>query len=1561
MQFIKFAIYNYFNKHFINKKCFKKHVRLKKSLMFIVFILFFSISYAYAEDNTNNTTSNTTASNTITDAIAPSITILKPLADIYANTTLEMEATVSDESSIIRCDLLVDGSILVTLLPDNAGKIFTNLALSEGEHTLKLECEDEFGNIGDSEDVKIEIKTLETASTENTNEDTENTDFEDFKSSLKLSSDYEDIANTIINYIKDCVSKSEGNNQYDIKFSCMKDQYFIREELGKLVGVNTDDWKKIVDYIMVFSPGDPNYWIDDSGKIEINFDKMILKDKLGFNINPSDKTPQSKDEIWAGFWMNWDNYGGIKEDEIKKAEDDYRKWEDEQRQQKLLSELSFSVSSSQQNLGDEILNTVKPIFQLCIKYDSNPSGEKAYDLEYNRSIAEATLRGLSDTKDVEDLEKACNYAKKNLGYELDVWQDEFGETHIGRAHYTGKNIEVDFNCDYNEDREKTDMWVYVNWGSSANLYKEDIKKARRDAEIEARKAEQAGAIKEYMDSFSISSDLEETAESLVNDIDDFSEELESFDASKEDNFYNAEYNAQLLKAKFEGIGDVFNCDEFSQIRDYVILYTKYGSPEMWTDEFGDKKLSNHKVLLENKYFRFEINSWGCQEFDIEDKGGMNAELRWNLNEIMDSQKNLIKKARRDSQFEAEKLRRHNLLLKARQLVNFTVEEENIGKEIITKLEKIRNEAINYEKEPSADKAYNLTYNLILLRSELEGLAMSHPEILEGVGKYVVLYGPGMPDVWMNEMGDVEVGGNLQIFRAKDLQINFNMWIDEMTGKGGFDIWGGGEYRRQFKDAVKSAEKEGWVEADKARRIWLAKKVLSSLKDKVNNTNTINAYLKDYVTAFNKYKAGSIGAYDLELKRLQTVDALKEIIVNKDAKDYVIVADFDNVPPGDVWMDPDNNIHVGGWRALSERNFTKKERQLFTGLDAWCDEEGVFDNNENECGVEIHIDWPNWTLVKKDIKRANDNFWKIKQEQKIQDKLNEIKNQEANYSSQDKTLITKLVVSINSLKNLATSFDGKNVTDFQYKILIEKDKINDLLDKAENQGIAEIAIAKADGFHEYDDWSNTLRGVSIYSDDNIEIFVRVHKKFSPFFVKDDKPEYEIQVDVIWKEWVPELKPKLEQAFKMYEATQSAKRFDVLVEKRGKVISDFNEISNKVEMYESGEMSLSELKNFINKLYFKLQAYDMEVAYLAAVSNNTFPDWTPIEVKIKTEHVDLNLYERDFTYRFGIGVGLMQKNFGRTRIRGPLPIGEENKQEMLVWENDGMPNEKTPIITGRVSANLQEDKVQKGFESNEGSVDYSKEAINGNMGDYEKEELTKEDLKEIEKEKQMREKMLFETRQEMARETGEMFSDTMMADRSLFLGEERKNLKGLKPTLRIKTKLTSAEIKKLAEEFKEKFEEAKEKGIIDDAIYNLNLELDNHPSMQQAIVEWGNTTTSIKLTYENESIFEFSFRTEDGYVEWAEMGVAENAGNSSDNIYIEVSFESLMELKNWWEGTLRDSEGPSAVFKAIPGFIGKVGKMIMIGKIKVKPFKAITKIPKFLQVFFNGMIHTIGVTV
>ncbi len=1484
------------------------------SALFITLILLFStFPYVNAEGNTTTTSIDNSTSKTIDST----------------------SKTIDDDSST--GDIEGSGDVVIETESSEGAEL-------PGENTTSTETiTNETIGIHDEGIVDEGIGNLET-----------------YKSSLTLPDNYKNIVSNVINYVEDCESKAKENNQYDIQYSCMKDQYYIKEELGNLVGISLNDWKRVVDYLLLYTPGEPNYWIDDSGNIQLNFDKMIIRDKLGFNINPTDRAPTSKDEIWAGFWINWEQYGGMNEDQVRQADEDYRRWEDEQRQEKLLSEMSISVSSSQEELGDEIISIVKPIFELGENYDKSPSKSSAYALAYNSTISEATLRGFSDTKDSTDLKNACDYVKKNLNYDLDVWQNEFGETHLGRVYYKGDNVEINFDCNYDDVEGKTFAWLDVNWGSTAEAYKEEIKKARRDADIEARKAERAGAIKEFMDSFEIESDLLETAQTIVEEIDDFSEELKDFDPSRIENFYDAEYKSQLLRAKFEGIGDAFNCDDFTQIRDYVILYTKYGTPDIWKDDFGDTVLGNHKFLLENDYFKFEINSWGCQDFDLEEKGGMNVELRWKPI-ITDEQKNVIKEARKDSLFEAEKLRRHNLLLKARQLVNFTVEEETIGKQIITKLETIRNEALEFEKNSSKEKAYNLTYNVILIRSELEGLAMSYPDIAENIGKYVLLYGPGMPDVWINNMEEVEVGNHLQIFRSENVEINFNMWIDEYNDRTGFDLWAGGKYRKEFKDVVKNAEKEGWIQADKARRIWLAKKALESLEDKVNNTDVVINSLKEYVSAFEKYKAGSISAYDLEIKRLQTVDTLKDFVVDENTKDYLIVVDLgENIPPGDIWMNfEEDEINIGNWRALVEKSFTKQE--VFTGLDAWCEENNFYyyePFEEKRCGVNVHINWLNWTLVKKDIKRANEDFWKIKQEKKIQGKLNLIKNTETNYSLEDQKLIADLVVSINSLKKLASSFDGENITEFQYNILLEKDKLNDLLDKAENQKIVEVVIAKASGFHEYDEWSDKLRGVSIYSDDNIELFVRIQKQFSPFFVKEENPEFELQIDVIWKEWNPQLRPKLEEAFKKYESLQSAKRFENLIQKREKIIGGFDEIQNKVNDYENGKINLTELKNFINNLYFKLQSYDTEVAYLAAVSNNSFPDWSPVNIKIKTEHVNLEFYERDFTYRFGIGIGLMQKRVGESMQNVPLA---ERRGMMETGPREEIRNdwsqEKTPMVTGKVSLNLQGAEDYSNSESN----DYSKETLNANDESLKEESLTEEDLKEIEKEKEQREQMLFETRQEMIKETQEIFSDTFRTDRSLFAGEERISIEGLKPRLRLRTTLTPAEMKNIANNFKQKFKEAKESGVLDDAIYNLNLELDNQPGIQQAIMEWGNVTTSLRLTYENESIFELSFRTEDGYIKWVDTNIAENAGESSDNMYIEVKFESLMELKNWWEGTLRDSTGPSAVIKAIPGFIGKVGRMIMVGEVKVKPFGSITKIPKFLQVLFNGMIHAIGVTI
>lgn len=383
-------------------------------------------------------------------------------------------------------------------------------------------------------------------------------------------------------------------------------------------------------------------------------------------------------------------------------------------------------------------------------------------------------------------------------------------------------------------------------------------------------------------------------------------------------------------------------------------------------------------------------------------------------------------------------------------------------------------------------------------------------------------------------------------------------------------------------------------------------------------------------------------------------------------------------------------------------------------------------------------------------------------------------------------------------------------------------------------------------------------------------------------------FEVRVDVIWKDWSPELEEAVARAFERYEREQSVKRFNKLVSRRGEIIPDDLEalIKARVDSYEAGEINRSDLKRYVNDYYYRIMGYDNQVAYFASLSNNSFPDFELVNIIINTEHVKLQLYERDFTYRFGGAVRVDNDFFSpgsESRMREVDIKGVEPGSEVYQ-------SRATGVTAGRLGAPRQSEE----------------------KGAFERRKIVRP----------------------------KAFKD-------------RVTLAGIKPRLKFSVEMTPEEVKHLAEQIKAKWTELNESGILYD--------IDNFPALQDAVQEWGDVTTSIRLRYKNESVFEISFQTEDGYIAWVDYGVVEGAGVEPNTVFIELDFESLMRLKNNWEQGLKNAEGPLDIIRSLPGLFSQVVGMLMNGDIKVQPFATVFRIPKMLKVMFEAVIEGSGISI
>lgn len=1243
----------------------------------------------------------------------------------------------------------------------------------------------------------------------------------------------------------------------------------------------------------------------------------------------------------------------------------------------LRSQVSASVSGTSQELAEKLMDDVESLVEKAKAFDSSPSSDTMYALAYASTVMESKTRGYSNSYSSSDIDAANRYVIVYGPGRADLWTDEFGEVNVGGLwayeSTSASGVNVRFQSWYNDYDGTTQVNLRAEFSRSiTTTYAETIKRARRDAEDEARKMEVAGVLADYLASFTISSDNEEIARDIVSSIEELYNAVKAMQLTK-DGIYKVIYDSELLKAKLDGIGQSLECDALNEISKYIILYAP-GTADMHQDEFGEQQLGDWKEIYkdDNRGIRLNFNKWGCRDF--EEQGGMSIDFQLGK-ELTAQFRETISKARKDSQTEADALRRHALVLEARKMYSFDLEVEEVGDEIISALKDFKDKILAFEAGEIT--AYDIQYASVILRSKTEGIGEARKDIAEQVGQYVILYGPGIPDVWRDfESDELNVGQNLRIHESEALKFEFNRWFDEFQGRGGFNTWvNWGKTKQQYTEEIKRAEKDAWREAEIMRKDALASKMRSELESSVDETTKQYVEsVKGFISLVRRYRLGEVSAYDVELSRLQVSSMMSDI--SKDSRDYLLVSDLgSDILPPDIWLNWESEeIQIGGWRELITDSNNTRMRTI-ASMDGWCpglDE--FYSGAENfECRLELRMNWDDWKAIKSDLKRANDYFWKQKRESEIKDKLSELIAGKSAYSSGDQTIIDELVSLINAVGTKADSLDSSSVEDFQYVMLLESDTINDKLDEASDESAILIAGAQATGFHDYDNWNNKLFGVSVYSDEAVEVTIRFHESFQNFFISeeetDNKGDYEVFIDVIWKEWSSELKTLIERAYTRYEAEQSGKRFATLSEKRTEVISELSEetITEKVNAYENGEMSMAELRNAINSLYYKLQGYDSELAYLAGISKNTFPDFEPLNIEVTTDHVKLRLYEKNFQYRFGAEVGAqatrqaLENVLQGTRDIEFAPVDVERQVTVTQMKEGVEIDDEGNLVTGNQvypDNNLENpderEQQPKDMQTDERFTGEAVDEMKVNL--YSDDEVA--DFVEKEKMKEYQDKRM--NVEEFQNNEKEFYSDSKVITRMKNEGARNANIRinALKPKLSLSVSMTDTEIMNLAEEVKRKWTEMESSGLIDDALYSLNMGLDNMPEIQEAIRQWGDTTASVKLTYKEESIFELSFRTEEGSVAWITYGVAENAGNSSENVYLEIDFESVMNLRNWWEDRMKNAEGIMSIISSVPTFAVKMVGMMASGEINLRPFGTISKIPKFIQIFFGAMAPAAG---
>ena len=1396
----------------------------------------------------------------------------------------------------------------------------------------------------------------------------------DYLSNLRLPSGTEDSSSKISTYLTDCINAVNSGDVYNAELTCKKScEYYIRQEADKFQDLSESEWQNFADYVLIKSPGESvQTWTDYYGKLQINHNwKELIKDKLNFNFNQC----SDNSEICSDCWINWRALGYDKEPaDANRARDDYWKWSEAEKSKQRLAGISSPIGEAATK-GKEILDTyITPLKTYAENYANNPDNlDEVYKLAYQLRLSEAYFNGLREEyKENTDLLKEIgDYVTINGPGKAQTWLDQFGEIQLGNLIVFEKGEGTDrkeLNFNHWCDDYSCGLSIWFNWGRTSKEAKKKIQEANTNAENEARDLEKAGMIKEYKKTFSISEENEKIAKSLKDEINTAVNKLKDFSSSpSKENAYKAVYDSEIIRTKLDGYREAFEYKEMQEICPYLLLYTT-GTLNIWYDPMVEEYKLDNKELYKDTNFNIGLNC-GCDDYNEE--CWMNI---WTGTEkqFEKDYKIEINRARNDAMQEAEKLRRLHLLIKARKSAEerniFSDEIEEISNEIIEKLNTFTDKIKAFELEPSSDKAYKLQYEYVLLRSELEGYRDAWRDKAEIIGEYMILYGPGIADIWKNQYDEIEIGHHSMIYSGKietvkktttgttdkgvisrGIELHFNWWYDENREEGGFDLWLDlGRFAKTYKKEVNTAEKEAWKEADKLRKLRLASRLLSDLENEGISADLEVSAINKFIEKAKAYKtSASVTAYDVELARLTANGQMEKLDSNK--ADYIFVS-TEGYP--EIWYDWETDeLNLGGWK----EELVKTE-YLSANMGKWCHPV------EEWCRTEIILEWKNWKTVESELRRANENFWKQKREAEFLDKISVIKNTKTEYSSIDQALINELVSTANGLSSLAEKYKNKEITteEFQYQLLVKRDEINEKLDSAEKQSLVEVVIAEIAGYHDYDNWADVLRGVQVYSDDNFEVYVGQHAEFTPDFVESEQSNkeetfFKIEVEIIFKNWDDIIQEQINSAYSKYEKEYSKVRLEKMKEKRAEILSGITEkIQEESDKYEKGELTSNDVRAKINNIFYRIESYDSEIAYLSAVAGEAFPSFEPTKISIKTENVQVELYEEKFEYRFSSETQFAKSVVRQAVGQGNYDLSQDFKvsstTQVQMVKEDVMFDDEGNIMREEVNQELKPVARQE----EEGLTSVEKEQI-VNI-------IEEEVAKEIEKAKKELHKEKTKIIQELKQQQKEVISgNNVEVRRTKSTGERNLRIQGLRPRLKLSVDLTEAEILRLAEELKAKWISAKEEGLIEQMVYNINLAIDDHQTLGDAVRKLGDMSSSIRMTFKNETVFALNFQTKDGRLDSVDYDAAEGAGSKGDNILIQFDFASIMKLRNWWEMKLKNAEGFGEVITAVPSFLGQIIRMILSGEIQVKPISVILKVGDFMSVLFGGLLQGMGANI
>lgn len=664
-------------------------------------------------------------------------------------------------------------------------------------------------------------------------------------------------------------------------------------------------------------------------------------------------------------------------------------------------------------------------------------------------------------------------------------------------------------------------------------------------------------------------------------------------------------------------------------------------------------------------------------------------------------------------------------------------------------------------------------------------------------------------------------------------------------------------------------------------------------------------------------------------------------------------------------------------------------------------------------VGIHVNWMiPWDFICKGVNRAGEKFFKERDSKKAKRFLEEKLVPEAEEGISKKALELKpgIISKLTTLKELTIDYNKGKATafDLQYNVIKTREELGDLVYEhkldAEDQMYLFILIVNdlaEEGYphierppcgEEYDGV-----GISLASGDKAELNMGGHRFYEPLF-----SEYlgetrmvarlDVHIDVFWKDWSPQLEEELKSAWEKIESERADIELEEVKERRAEIEAEIEDrIMDLVAQKEDNELSAGEFKKHVFEIYRELQEIDHWTAkIMMRLGEESFPEeYSRVDVHIvRDSGIEVRIQEREYTY--GVRMGEMVSEFAREskeyaekviedkERRGELEVragemggfimGMEEPEEVGEVEEREEPSPRptgwqVAVITSKVAPERPREEKERMIEETvrrieeiEGHEVEVTVGVKVGPGDKEIEEMKKYVGKgmpmPVETARAPTEKMM-EGMSIKVNVDVKIMPYQMMPLEKRPPPEEIKMVEGLIPVHppTINVRLTKEDYKRSGDEVRERWTKMKETGaeIKQEMLYSLNEEFANNPLITEILMAWGDTTTSFKLTREDGSLMEASFKTKEGQLVDVNFELDPEAGTSDRNILIEIDYEAVTELMNWWRGKLKDATSPLAILVNIPAFGFRLLWMMITGKIKISPLTAVLKFGDFLKVF------------